>query len=114
MKYVAIYRVPVATMQEWMANTSEEERKKQGEELGKNMMAWNEKHKAHFVGEGLPLGKTKTVAKDGIKDSRNDLNYMQVIEADSHEAAAAIFADSPHMMIPDSSIDIMEVPHMRM
>lgn len=113
-QYVGIFRVPTATMDEWVKGTSEEERKAQGKKLGEDMMAWIEKHKASFVGQGMPLGKTKTVSQEGVKDGRNDLNFMQVVQAESHEEAAAIFADSPHTTIPNSTIDVMEVPQMNM
>ncbi len=113
-KFFAIYRVPVKTIEEWQKTTSPEEMKAQGQKLGKDMQAWMDKHKGAFVGEGWPLGKTKTVTKDGAKDARNDLNYACIIEAESHEAAAAMFKDNPHFMIPTSSVDIMEIPHMGM
>ena len=113
-KYFVIYRVPVATMEEWRKTTSPEEMKAQGEKLGKDMMAWTEKHAANLVDRGTPLGKTKTVSAAGIVDSKNDLNYCCVVQAESHEAAAQMFADSPHFTIPTSTIDVMEIPHMGM
>jgi hypothetical protein len=113
-QYVGVFRVPTATMDEWTKSTSPEERQAQGKKLGEDMMAWMEKHKASFVGQGIPLGKTKTVSQSGVVDSRNDLNFMQVVQAESHDAACAIFADSPHTTIPNSTIDVMEVPPMRM
>lgn len=111
-KYVAIYRVPVATMDEWKKNTKPEEMKAQGEKLGKDMMEWMKKHESSFADRGQPLGKTKTVTKDGVTDSRNDLNYYQIVEANSHEEAAKLFADNPHLQIPTSFIDVIEIPHM--
>jgi len=115
MKFVAIYRVPVETMKGWMESTTPEERAAQGKELGAQMMAWTEKHKASFVGEGLPLGKNTRVTKEGATPLPNDLNYLQVIEAESKEAVIEIFKDNPHIAtIPDSYLDIMEVPHMGM
>ena len=113
-KFFAIYRVPVATMEEWKKNTPPEEMKAQGEKLGKDMQEWMAKHKGAFVGEGWPLGKNQTVSKDGVKQNTNDLNYACIIQAESPEAAAAMFADNPHFMIPTSTIDIMEIPHMGM
>jgi hypothetical protein len=101
-------------MDEWKKNTPPEEMQAQGKKLGEDMKAWMDKHKESFVGQGMPLGKTKTVGKDGAKDSRNDLNYLQIIQADSHDAATAIFADCPHYMIPNSTVDVMEIPHMGM
>jgi hypothetical protein len=114
-QFVAIFRVPTATMDEWMKSTPKEEMEAQGKKLGDDMNAWMAKHAASFVGKGMPLGKTKTVSKDGVKDSRNDLNYLQMLQAEDHAAACAIFADCPHTAtIPNSTIDVMEVPHMGM
>jgi len=110
-KYIVLYRVPVATMEEWKKNTPPEEMKKQSEQIGKDMMEWVAKHKESFVDSGYPLGKTKTVTSVGAVDSKNDLNYMQIVQATSHEDAVKLFADCPHLQIPTSFIDVMEVPH---
>lgn len=114
MQFVVIYRVPVETMNEWKATTSPEEMMKQGKELGDKMMAWTEKHKASFVGQGMPLGKNTRLTQEGATPLPNDLNYMQVVEAESKESVIEIFKDNPHFAIPTSFIDIMEVPHMGM
>ncbi len=114
MKYFVLYRLPVETMQEWRKTTKPEEMKAQGEKLGKDMMAWTEKNAAHLVDRGQPLGKTKRVTANGIEDTANDLNYYCIVEADSHEAAAKLFTDNPHMQIPTSYVDVMEIPHMGM
>ena len=111
-KYIVLYRVPVATMEKWKGETKPEEMKAQGEKLGKDMMAWMQKHEGSFADRGIPLGKTKTVTVEDVKDARNDLNYMQIVEAASHEEAAKLFIDNPHLQIPTSYIDVMEVPHM--
>ena len=113
-QYFAIFRVPVSTMDQWVAGTSPEERMAQGKKLGEDMQAWFTKYKDVLKGTGWPLGKTKTVSKAGVADGRNDLNFAIIVEADSHEAAAAIMAESPHFTIPDSTIDVMEIPHMGM
>lgn len=105
--YVGIFRVPTATMDEWMKSTPKEEMDAQMKKMEADMGAWMAKHAASFVGKGMPLGKTKTVSAAGIVDSRNDLNYMQVVQAESHEAACAIFADCPHVTIPNSTVDVM-------
>lgn len=106
-QYVGIFRVPTATMDEWMKSTPKEEMDAQMKKMEADMGAWMVKHAASFVGKGMPLGKTKTVSAAGTVDSRNDLNYMQVVQAESHEAACAIFADCPHVTIPDSTVDVM-------
>ena len=106
-QFVGIFRVPTATMDEWMKNTSKEEMDAQMKKMMDDMMAWEAKHASSFVGKGMPLGKTKVVSASGTVDGRNDLNYMQIVQADSHEAACAIFADCPHVTIPNATVDVM-------
>ncbi len=113
-KFVVIYRVPVETMAEWKKTTSPEEMKAQGAKLGAAMMEWTKKHEKAFVDKGLPLGKNKRLTNKGAEDIPNDLNYLCVIEAESADAVVEMFKDNPHMDIPTSFIDIMEVPHMGM
>ena len=113
-KFVAIYRVPVATMEEWKKNTSQEEMMKQGKELGEKMMAWTAKHEKSFLDKGMPLGKNVRMTKGGAKPETNDLNYLCVVEAESADQVAEMFKDNPHFDIPTSFIDIMEVPHIGM
>jgi hypothetical protein len=113
-KFFAVYRVPVAMSEEWQKNTKPEEMKAQMDKMMADMQAWTAKNQKSLVEAGLPLGKTKSVTAGGIADTRNDLNFYCVVEADSHTAAAQMFADSPHLQIPSSSIDVMEIPHMGM
>lgn len=80
----------------------------------KEWEVWRQKYSSSIVDNGSPLGKTKTVTSEGIKDSRNDLNYFMQIQADSHEEAAKIVADNPHLQIPTAFVDVMEMPRMEM
>ena len=109
-KFFVVYRVPVATMNEWMKTTKPEEMQAQGKKLESDMMAWMEKHASAIVEKGVPLGKTKSVTANGITDSRNDLNYYQIVEAESHEDAAKLFTDNPHLQIPTSFIEVIDIP----
>ncbi|MDB5194903.1 MAG: hypothetical protein JWO84_87, partial [Parcubacteria group bacterium] len=94
--------------------TKPEEMKAQMEKMMTDTQAWMAKHAASLVETGAPLGKTKSVTADGVTDTRNDLNYYCVVEADTHEAAAAMFAENPHLQIPTSSIDVIAIPHFGM
>ncbi len=72
--------------------------------------AWVEKHQSAIVGMGGPLGKTKKVTPDGIKDVSNEMSGYTVVRADSHEAAAKMFENHPHFsMFPGESVEIMPV-----
>ncbi|HEV3245192.1 MAG TPA: hypothetical protein VG102_02460 [Candidatus Paceibacterota bacterium] len=110
-KYFVMFRIPLQSMDEWAKNVSSEERKKQSEGMMQDWKKWQEKNKNAIVDNGSPLGKTKRVSKDGIKDERNDLNYCMVIQAASHDEAAKIIAGNPHLQIPTSFVDVMEIPH---
>jgi hypothetical protein len=72
--------------------------------------AWAQKHQADIVEMGGPLGKTKQIGPDGIKDISNTLSGFTVVRAESHEAAAALFKNHPHFSIfPGDSVEVMPV-----
>jgi len=111
-KFVVMYRVPVAVMQERRKNTPPEEMQRQGKEIGEKMMAWTEKNKNSIIDKGLPLGKNTRMTSAGAKPETNDLNYYQVVAAASGDDVVAMMKDNPHVQIPEAYLDIMEVPHM--
>ena len=110
-KYFVLYRIPIATVDEWRRSTDPAEMQAQSRKLMSEMTKWMEIHEKSFVERGAPLGKTKKVTSQGVSDTRNDLNYYAIVEAETHEAAANLFAQNPHLQIPTSSIEVMEIPH---
>ena len=78
----------------------------------KGMAAWGKwmaDHADAVVEHGGPLGKTKKVSKAGVTDIRNLVAGFVVVQAESHEAAAAMFENHPHFAIfPGDSVEIME------
>ena len=113
-KYFVLFCVPVATMAGWVSTTTPEERKTQSDQMMKDWMVWMDKLGAKLVDKGMPLGKTKRVTKGKVEDVKNDLNYYVMVEAESHDAAAALITDSPHFGIPDAYVEVIEIPHMGM
>jgi len=113
-KYFVLFCVPVSTMADWTKNTSPEERKKQSDQMMKDWGTWMEKLGAKLTDKGMPLGKTKRITKGKVADVKNDLNYYVIVEAESHDAAAEMIKDNPHLQIPDAYIEVVEVPHMGM
>lgn len=70
--------------------------------------AWMQEHADQIVDSGGPLGKTKRVTKAGVADSRNNIAAYVVVDAETHEAAAAMFENHPHFAIfPGDGVDIM-------
>ena len=101
-------------MAKWMTDTSEDDRKKQMDQMMTDWKSWAAKLGSAIVDQGKPLGKTKRVTKAGVTDEKNDLNYYLILQAESHDAAAKMMSDCPHFMIPDSYAEVMEISHMGM
>lgn len=95
-------------MKTWMETTDEATRKEQMGQMMSDWEAWEKAHADSIVDKGLPLGKTKKVMKEGVSDSRNDLNYFMIVQAENADEAAALFSDNPHLqMIPNSYVEVM-------
>jgi hypothetical protein len=108
-KYVAIFCIPADAMKDWMTNVDEATRKEQSGKVMQEWAAWREAHKDAILEEGFPLGKTKRVTKDSVTDTKNDMNWYMLIQAESHDAAAALVQSNPHLqMIPSSYVDVMD------
>jgi hypothetical protein len=54
-------------------------------------------------------GKTKRVTASGVSDANNGVMLYSFINAESHDAAVKAFEHHPHLQIPQSSIEVMEV-----
>lgn len=105
-KYIALYLAPVAQLDKWMQSDPEQQ-KADMEKMNTEWDAWMEKN-GSAIKETLGAGKVKRVTSGGVEDTRNDVMMYSVVEAESHEAAAEIFKDHPHLQIPESSIEVMK------
>jgi hypothetical protein len=72
-------------------------------------MAWGKKAASSIVDMGAPLGKTLKVTPSGASPTTNDLGGYSVLQAESKEALAATLKGHPHFMMPESSIEIVEL-----
>jgi hypothetical protein len=73
-------------------------------------MSWSKKAGSSLVDMGGPLGKAARVSKDGeASPVTNDLGGYSVMQAESKEALAAAMKGHPHFMMPDGSIEIVEL-----
>src|SRR5215470_10724328 len=109
-KYFALFMIPAAAVDEWKKKTKPEEMKAASEKMMREWESWGKAHERSLLDRGAPLGKTKRVSSDRISDIKNDLNWYSIVEAESHDAAAKLFKDNPHLQIPGSSIEVMEIP----
>lgn len=71
--------------------------------------AWEQRHAASIVKKGGMVGKNIRITRDGsIAPVANDFCGYLIVEADTAEAAAALFADHPHIgTFPGDAVDIM-------
>jgi hypothetical protein len=111
-RFFVLFEIPAGTVDEWRKTTASDQAEAASAEMMAAWSKWMADHRAKLRDTGGPLGKTKRVTSSGIEDVRNDLNYYVIVEADSHEAAARLFATHPHLRIPTSRIEIMEMPEM--
>ena len=72
--------------------------------------AWMDRHRDAIVSAGGPLGKTRLIDAQGIRDVTNALCAFTVVRASSHEAAVRMFENHPHYSIfPGDAIEVMPI-----
>ena len=111
-KFFALFAIPAAVVENWKKTTDPAKAKAMSDDMMKAWDKWMKDHEKDIVDKGQPLGKTKRVTAQKISDVRNDLNFYVIVKADSHEAAAELFEDHPHLQIPESSVEVMDIPEM--
>lgn len=103
-KFIVLYMMPIATMDEMMKNSTPEQRKASMD----GWVAWGKAHQADLVEMGTPVGKNKRVTASGVTDTRNEVGGYSIVQAESQDAAAKLFSDNPHLQMPGAYIEIME------
>src|SRR5258708_6539354 len=111
-KFFALFAIPAGVVENWKKTTNPAKAKAMSDDMMKAWDKWMKDHEKDIVDKGQPLGKTKRVTAQKVSDVRNDLDFYVIVKADSHEAAAELFEDHPHLQIPESSVEIMEIPEM--
>ena len=107
-KFLILYLAPVSVVDEWKKTNPETrmvaEQKMQGE-----WHKWMNDHAKMLTDKGAGVGRTKRISPQGTADARNDIMLYAIVEAESHDAAAKAFHGHPHLQIPKSSIEVMEI-----
>ncbi len=108
-KFMAIYTGNPDAFAKYQRENPDLEKRKAIEAAGmKGWMQWGETHDKAIVDNGAPLGKTKRVTAECVKDIRNQIAGYTIVEAESHEAAAKMFLNHPHAIFPGDGVEIME------
>ena len=86
-----------------------------GKEHMSEWMSWVKDMGEAMIDPGLPVGSSKTVSQDGVKDTQNSnpICGMSVIQAVDLETALELTAASPHISI-GGTIDVAETMEMSM
>jgi hypothetical protein len=103
-KFLVLYKASQAAFAQMMKSTPEQQ--KAGMDA---WMSWSKKVGSSLVDMGAPLGKSLKVTPAGASPTTNDLGGYSVMQAESKEALAATLKGHPHFMMPDSSIEIVEL-----
>jgi len=107
-RFLVTYLAPASVIDDWKKTEPAERKVAEGKMQGE-WKKWMSDHTKIFVDKGAGVGKTKRVTAQGASDIRNDIMLYAVVEAESHEAAAKIFEGHPHLQIPKSCIEVMEI-----
>ncbi|CAM2186242.1 YCII-related domain-containing protein [Paraburkholderia sacchari] len=95
--------------QAWWALPEDERHAREREGIAA-WKAWVEQHKADIVELGGPLGKTKSIGPNGIKDTSNALTGFTVVRAASIDDATKLFEGHPHFTkFPGDAVEVMPV-----
>jgi hypothetical protein len=103
-KFLVLYKAPTSAFEQMQKSSPEQQ--KAGMDA---WMAWSKKAVASIVDMGAPLGKSLRVTKGGSSPSTNDLGGFSVLQAESKEALAETLKGHPHFMMPDGSIEVVEL-----
>src|SRR5579863_3210857 len=106
-KFLVLYLAPTEVLSNW-AKTDPSVKKAAEEKMRGEWQRWMSDH-ARMITVTESGGKTKAVTNAGIEDTKNDIVLYSIVEAENHEIAAKAFAKHPHLEIPQSSIQVMEV-----
>jgi hypothetical protein len=103
-KFLVLYKAPTTSFEQMMKATPEQQ--KAGMDA---WMAWGQKATASIVDMGAPLGKSLRVTPAGSSPIKNDLGGYSILQGESKEALAETLKGHPHFMMPEGSIEIIEL-----
>ena len=106
-KFLVLYLVPTSVMEDW-GKTDPAVRQPAEQKMQAAWRQWMSDH-ANKILSTEAGGKTMRVTASGVTDTKNEIHLYSVVEAESHEAAARMFENHPHLQIPQSSIEVMAV-----
>ena len=109
-RFMVFFSIPLETMTQWK-QVDVQEREASEKKMMQDWTTWSTAHAEMILSTGVG-GKTKNVAASGVSDTRNDIVLYSIAQGESHEAVAEAYQSHPHLQIPNSSIQVMEIKPM--
>ena len=109
-KFMVFFCIPLATMTGWQ-KIEPQQRETAEKDMMQRWQKWSADH-ADMILSTEVGGRTKNVSADSVTDTRNDIVVYSIVQAESHDAVAALYQSHPHLGIPNASIQIMELKPM--
>ena len=104
-KFLVLYKAPTSAFEQMKKATPDQQ--KAGMDA---WMAWSKKAGSSIVDMGAPLGKSLRVTKGGAASpTTNDLGGYSILQGESKEAVAQSLKEHPHFMMPEGSIEVVEL-----
>ena len=104
-KFLVLYRAPNTAFEQMKNSTPEQQ--KAGMDA---WMGWSKKSSGAIADMGAPLGKSVKITKGGsVSPTTNDLGGYSILQGESKEAVAATLKEHPHFMMPEGSIEVIEL-----
>ena len=75
---------------------------------------WMQDHGAALIEPGNPVGASKTVTAEGVRDGggANPVSGYTLVEAEDFDTACAIAAENPMVMDGSGSVEVAEIVQM--
>ncbi len=99
-KFLAVYTGSPDAFEKFQKQFPDAQQREAREKAGMDgWMQWVATHQPSITDIGAPLGRTKRITTTGIADIRNQLAGYTIVLAETHEAAAALFLQHPHLHV---------------
>lgn len=106
-KFLVQYKTTLAALDAWMQKPEEERKPEENRMMGE-WQKWTSEHKDNML-DVYGAGKTKWVDAEGVKDFRNEIMLVGMVQGEDRETVAEMFKNHPHLQIPDAWIEISEL-----
>ena len=102
-KFVVLYMAPMSAMEQ-RAKVTDAQAKAEMDAW----MKWAKKNEKAIVDNGAPFGKTTKVTSAGVSAGKNEITGYSIVQGESPESVAKIFAAHPHLKMKGASIEVLE------